>query len=190
MRCDFFEYTPVFKLFIAGNHRPGLRSVNSAIRRRMHLIPFAVEIPQAERDPLLTEKLRAEWPGILRWAVTGCLEWQRVGLNPPQAVTGATSEYLAEENSTERWIEAHCVLKNSFFTSTSVLYSDWKIWAESMGEFVGSVKSFSQSLETIEGVHRHRNRDVRGFRGVALRYGDHEECTTEESEADEKEQIQ
>ena len=62
MRQDFFEYQPAFKLFIAGNHRPSLRSVDEAIRRRFHMIPFAVTIPPEERDHQLTEKLKAEWP--------------------------------------------------------------------------------------------------------------------------------
>jgi len=75
MRQDFFEFTPQFKLFIAGNHRPGLRSVDEAIRRRFHLVPFAVTIPAEERDGELTEKLKAEWPGILAWIVAGCLKW-------------------------------------------------------------------------------------------------------------------
>jgi putative DNA primase/helicase len=44
-RQDFFEYTPQFKLLIAGNHKPGLRWVDEAIRRRLHLIPFTITIP-------------------------------------------------------------------------------------------------------------------------------------------------
>ena len=35
MRQDFFEYVPQFKLIIAGNHKPGLRSVDEAMRRRL-----------------------------------------------------------------------------------------------------------------------------------------------------------
>ena len=58
MRQDFFEYTPQFKLLIAGNHKPGLRSVDEAIRRRLHLIPFTVTIPAEERDPGLPDKLQ------------------------------------------------------------------------------------------------------------------------------------
>ena len=79
MRQDFFEYRPQFKLVIAGNHKPGLRSVDEAIRRRFHLIPFNVTIPEGERDLELAEKLRAEWPGILAWMIEGCLDWQRQG---------------------------------------------------------------------------------------------------------------
>jgi putative DNA primase/helicase len=71
MRQDFFEYEPQFKLVIAGNHKPGLRSVNEAIRRRFHLVPFAVTIPP-DRDRELAEKVKAEWSGILAWMIEGC----------------------------------------------------------------------------------------------------------------------
>src|SRR5262249_3002281 len=50
MRQDFFEYLPQFQLIIAGNHKPGLKSVDEAIRRRFNLIPFTVTIPPGERD--------------------------------------------------------------------------------------------------------------------------------------------
>ena len=77
MRQDFFEYTPQFKLIIAGNHKPGLRSVDEAIRRRFNLIPFTVTIPPDERDQQIGDKLKAEWPGILAWMIAGCADWQR-----------------------------------------------------------------------------------------------------------------
>lgn len=76
MRQDFFEFTPIFKLVVAGNHKPGLRSVDEAIRRRFHLVPFTVTIPVEERDGTLGERLKAELPGIMAWAISGCLEWQ------------------------------------------------------------------------------------------------------------------
>ena len=90
MRQDFFTFTPQFKLFIAGNHRPGLSGVDEAIRRRMHLVPFNVTIPENDRDLELPEKLKAEWPGILSWMIDGCLMWQADGLDPPESVRAAT----------------------------------------------------------------------------------------------------
>jgi putative DNA primase/helicase len=71
MRQDFFEFTPTFKLVVAGNHKPGLRSVDEAIRRRFHLVPFTVTIPVDERDEKLGETLKAELPGIFRRGRTG-----------------------------------------------------------------------------------------------------------------------
>ena len=83
MRGDFFEFTPAFKLVIAGNHRPALRTVDEAMQRRFRMVPFTTTIPEAERDPRLTENLRAEWPGILKWAIDGCVEWYANGLSAP-----------------------------------------------------------------------------------------------------------
>ena len=80
MRQGFFEFQPMFKLIIAGNHKPGLRSVDEAIRRRFHLIPFTVTIPPADRDEHLPEKLKFELPGILAWMFEGCLDWQETSL--------------------------------------------------------------------------------------------------------------
>ena len=108
MRQDFFTYQPSFKLIVAGNHRPSLRNVDEAIRRRFNLLPFTVTIPPAERDPSLAEKLKEEWSGILAWAIEGCLEWQRIGLAPPSAVTKATEDYLSEEDAVGQFISECC----------------------------------------------------------------------------------
>lgn len=168
MRQDFFTYIPAFKLFIAGNHKPGLRGVDEAIRRRFHLVPFTVTI--TEPDQRLPEKLRAEWPGILRWMIEGCLAWQRNGLNPPHVVRAATDAYLGDEDVVGRWIEECCAVDPIYFATTADLFTSWRSWAEAAGEYVGSKKRFSQTLgdhgfePTREGAA-----STRGFRGIALR---------------------
>ena len=104
MRQDFFEFLPAFKLFIAGNHKPSLRSVDEAIRRRFHLVPFAVTIPADERDGELAEKLKSEWPGITcasaHRRVPGILGGKL--LRPPSAVLDATAAYLEAEDADRR----------------------------------------------------------------------------------------
>src|SRR5271166_958964 len=147
MRQDFFTYTPRFKLMIAGNHKPSLRSVNEATRRRFHLIPFTVTIPADKRDQDLPEKLVPEWPGILNWALQGCLEWQRMGLATPQAVRDASEAYFAEEDLISNWIEECCAVDNCYSELSSVLYRSWKKWADERGEYPGSNKAFSKSLD-------------------------------------------
>lgn len=169
MRQDFFEFTPVFKLMLAGNHKPGLRSVDEAIRRRLHLLPFTVTIPAKDRDLSLSRKLRAEWPGVLGWAIRGCLEWQNHGLNPPASVREATEAYMAEEDAFTEWVESRCVQLPNAVGTVARLFADWKIWAEAAQEFVGSQKRFSQ---TLEGRGFQRVRDTRGaraFQGIGLR---------------------
>ncbi len=148
MRCDEFEYIPQFKLMIQGNHKPALRSVDEAIRRRVHMVPFLVTIPREERDSKLAEKLRGEWPAILQWAINGCIAWQQAGLNPPQAVRDATAEYLANEDAIGRWLDERCIVSPQVAgAKSSILYADFKTWAEATGEYAGSQKRFSQDLK-------------------------------------------
>ena len=167
MRQDFFEYTPQFKLMISGNHKPGLRSVDEAIRRRLNLVPFDVTIPEAERDKELTGKLKAEGPGVLAWMIAGCLEWQRIGLAPPKIVTEATDAYLEDEDTIKLWVDEVCLQGEQYWTPTNQLFASWQDWAEARGEYVIPSRRFVQRLEAL-GFERHRPNQVRGFRGLGL----------------------
>ena len=168
VRQDFFEFKPTFKLCIVGNHKPSLRTVDEAIRRRTHLIPFNVTIPPDERDQHLAEKLKAEWPGILAWAVQGCLEWRRDGLNPPMAVRDATDDYLAAQDSFAAWLE-ECTEPASDWTfeSSADLFASWKQWAERVGETNGTRKRFADTLQS-RGYAPKRSNTARGFEGIRL----------------------
>jgi putative DNA primase/helicase len=179
MRQDFFTFEPTFKLLIAGNHRPGLRNVDEAIRRRFNMLPFAIRIPPAERDLDLPEKLKAEWPGILKWAIEGCLEWQRVGLAPPPSVVEATAEYLDAEDAMAAWAGECCTVDKSLHEESSALYASWRTWAEAAGEMVGSQKRFTQALVSKGYVPLRFASGRAGIRGVGVkptsprgRYGD------------------
>jgi putative DNA primase/helicase len=168
MRQDFFEFTPEFKLLVAGNHKPGLRNVDEAMRRRFHLIPFIVTIPESERDPTLPEKLRDEWPGILKWMIEGCLEWQRDGLAPPAAVADATTEYLEAEDSFATWIDDHCTTQSGAFETSADLFMSWKSWADRAGEHAGSQKRFADKMQSKGFKKARRHGGGRGFADIAL----------------------
>jgi putative DNA primase/helicase len=108
MKQDFFEFDPTFKLLVYSNHKPRIRMADEAMRRRLDLVQFDVVIPEKERDQLLSEKLRKEGPGILDWAIRGCIEWQRVGLKSPQRVRDATDAYLRSQDLFNSWMEENC----------------------------------------------------------------------------------
>jgi hypothetical protein len=140
MKQDFFQYTPQFKLLVIGNHKPGIRSVDEAIRRRLHLLPFTITIGKAKQDKKLTEKLLLERDGILAWAVEGCLEWQLKGLTPPPCVVAATEEYFQEEDRIGQFLEEECDLNDHAKVAIADLYTRWRERAEAHGEYVGSSK--------------------------------------------------
>jgi putative DNA primase/helicase len=169
MRQDNFDFTPIFKLVIAGNHKPGLRSVDEAMRRRFHLVPFVVTIPKDERDKSLAKKLKNEWPGILQWAIEGCLNWQAEGLAQPKAVADATNAYMESEDASGAWIEERCERGANLRETSSKLFASWKAWAELIGEHVGNRKQFGERLEAIGMVPvKMGTASVRGYRGLRL----------------------
>jgi putative DNA primase/helicase len=164
---DFFDFTPQFKLIVAGNNKPSLNTVDEAMRRRFFLVPFTVTIPRDERDPELTEKLRAEWPAVLRWLIDGCMAWQEKGLDAPECVTRATSEYLASQDVVKNWLAECCTADKQYETASSQLFASWKQWCEENGEYVGSNKTFSQRLSD-QGFVVHHTRQGKVFSGLKV----------------------
>jgi putative DNA primase/helicase len=168
MRQDFFEVTPQFKLMIAGNHKPSLRGVDEAIRRRIHLIPFSVTIPPANRDLKLFENLKAEWGGILQWAIEGYREWQSKGLAPPQVVLDATREYLNSEDGFTQWREECCEVNPGLFGVGWRLWESWTTWCQRGNERGGTRKAFAETMK--KNGHKPGNEQhQRGYAGIALR---------------------
>jgi len=140
MRQDHFEFTPQFKLIVAGNHRPEIGEVGEAMRRRLHLVPFEVTIPAERRDRDLPRKLRAEADGILGWMIAGCADWRRIGLDPPARVRDASEAYLAEEDILGQWIEQCCAVRPDASQVTRDLFANWSAFARQAGVEQGSQK--------------------------------------------------
>src|SRR6516164_2086059 len=168
MRQDFFEFTPAFKLVIAGNHKPGLRSVDVAIRRRFNLVPFTVTIPAEERDDQLPDKLKSELPGILAWMIEGCADWLERGLAPPPIVTEATAEYLQDEDALSAWMDECCERDPKAKALATELFESYSQWANRAGEQATSLKKFSQKL-LDRGFERQREMTGRYYLRIRLK---------------------
>jgi putative DNA primase/helicase len=163
MRQDFFEFMPQFKLLLIGNVQPSLRNVDDAARRRFNIVPFVHKPATPDRD--LEAKLRAEWPGILRWLIDGCVAWQRNGLVRPQVVIEATEEYFELMDSIRQWIEECCETGATLTDTGGNLFRSWSTWANANGEKPGSTKWFVQALRRL-GFKPYRTNKARGFFGI------------------------
>ena len=168
MHKDFFEYLPQFKPIISGNHRPRLRSVGPAMRRRVNMIPFVVTIPDDERDPNLADKLKGEWPGILKCMVEGCLDWQERGLAQPEAVIKATDAYFASEDGYSGWISDRCDIVTGIWSRSSDLFASWRDWAEKAGQSPGDTKRFREEMERL-GFQHQRKTNGNFYVGLRIR---------------------
>lgn len=167
MRQDHFDFMPQFKLFMSGNHKPGLGNVTDAMRRRLNMIPFEVKISGTDVDQELPDKLRSEWPGILRWMIDGCLWWQDKKLSPPEIVVSSTGEYFEAEDAFAQWIEDCCTVRRDDWATVAELFKSWMAWARAAGEFVGSQKRFSQALVS-RGKQADKIAGQRSFRRIAI----------------------
>jgi putative DNA primase/helicase len=128
---EFFEFTPQFKVWLITNHRPRVEGDDDAIWRRLRLIPFNVSFLGRE-DKELDAKLEQELPGILAWAVRGCLEWQAQGLGLPPAVEQATREYRADEDVLGTFIAERCILEGEI--EPAVLREVYDAFCTEIGE--------------------------------------------------------
>jgi putative DNA primase/helicase len=127
---ELFEFRPVCKLWMYGNHKLIIKGTDDGIWRRVHLIPFSVTIPEQERDLSLAEKLTGELAGVLAWLVRGCVAWQHDRLNPPAEVRAATSDYRTEQDLLAAFL-GECCITNPLATVTSGdLYGAYKAWAQ------------------------------------------------------------
>ncbi len=172
MRQDFFTFLPSWKLLLVGNHQPSLRNVDDAVRRRFNIIPF--DHKPMNPDSELETKLRAEWPQILRWAIEGCLDWQRNGLMRPNVVTGATSSYFETQDLLGSWLEECCEISPSNSETTGRLFESYAAYADASGVHAGKSASLADELakrdfQRIKDRHGIRGR---GFLGLRLRVSD------------------
>ena len=184
MRRDFFEFLPTHKLFLATNHRPDVRGQDHAIWRRIFLWPFVRVIPDEQQDHDLPAKLRAEWPGILRWLVDGCIAWQRSGLTAPASVRTATQEYKAESDMIGHFLDECCELGDDFKVAGGEFYWVYRTWTiENGGKPFGN-PTFSKRVRERPGITRPDDTAYRVYRGVRLqpdwqaRYDNRKPATT------------
>ena len=164
---EHFEFVPTFKVWLAANHKPVITGTDHAIWRRVRLIPFTVTIPDEEQDKDLPAKMAEELPGILNWAVEGCLEWQRDGLGESEAVEAATESYRASEDIIGAFISDRCAVESGVREQFSALYTAYRDWASANSETPISNRAFALRL-TERGLPGHKDAEGRWRIGVRL----------------------
>lgn len=163
---DEFEFKPEFKLWMATNHKPVIRGTDMGIWRRIHMIPFTVQIPEEKIDRRLKYKLSAELTGIFRWAVEGCLLWQKEGLKMPRAVLEEVREYRREMDVISAFVEDKCTVGKGLSVQSSALYAAYLRWADSGNEYKMSNTKFG--LEIAKRFEKVKGRKYNYYSGLTL----------------------
>jgi putative DNA primase/helicase len=134
MREDFWDFKPTHKLILSTNYRPSVRGNDMGLWRRLRLIPFTVTFIGDKEDRTLPGRLIAEFPGILAWAVRGCLDWLHNGERMPDVVAMATMEYRSGEDLVGRFLTEECERGCDEDIKASDLYRAFCAWLERTGE--------------------------------------------------------
>ena len=144
---EFFEYVPQFKVFLAVNHKPIIRDTTKSIWRRIKLMEFTNTFSEQERDKKFPTKIMAtEMPGILAWAVQGCLWWQEEGIQDPDKIRDATQEYRDEMDAFPHFFEECCAIDEAGRVSNKMLRAAYDEWCKENGEYALQQRPFSQKL--------------------------------------------
>lgn len=164
---EHFSFKPRFKIWLVTNHKPDIRGTDRAIWRRVRLIPFKQQFDGKRRDPELRMKLEAELPGILAWAVEGCMAWQELGLGEAPRITQATLEYRRESDQMGRFLKDRCVLGSSGGTTPArELYEAYVEWCSEQREKAEGNNVFAKGLRdrAITGTRTRKGVVYKGLR--------------------------
>jgi putative DNA primase/helicase len=174
MRQDTFEFRPVCKLVMFGNHKPSLPNVGKADKKRIRMIPCNLQLAKHEMDRDLAGKMLAnEGPGILRAIIDACLDWQKHGLITPECVEEQTENYFYTQDTFSKWLESCCELGPNTKDTSTVLWRSWQTWTKENNIGAGDETAFSESLrekgfQYVKNIMGSDGKYHRGWRGVAM----------------------
>lgn len=167
---DWKEFESTAKILLAFNHKPEILDDSDGMRRRVRLIPFDRQFRPDEQDKTLKEKLQKEAAGILAWAVRGCLEWQKRGLDEPRAIVEATEQYRQESDSFGRFISECCVVREDRAIQSSRLSEKYREWAAENEVTVIGTKAMARRLKSLGlTATKFDNGRSRGWKGIGLK---------------------
>lgn len=164
------KFTPSHTLVLLTNHIPRADASDYAFWSRFHRIPFPysfvsepVKSFEKKADRQLDKKLREEASGILAWLVRGFLQYQEMGLCPPDEVKQAIEEQRDEENYIKEWLQQRCDLDGDYRMLLEDLYSNFHDWykEDTGSEYVPTKNKFGRLLVS-EGFEK--KKDEKGRR--------------------------
>lgn len=168
---EHFDFCPRFKLWLGANHAPYVDSDDTAMWRRIIMLPFDHVVPVEKRDPSIKDTLKNDpeaRSAILAWAVAGCTAWQTLGLAVPDVVNGATGSLRDEMDSSKDFFTEQCVFGPGYWAESRRLRSTYVEYAESMGiRYPLSVRQFNERLK-VSGCRPEKKHEQRGWAGVGL----------------------
>jgi putative DNA primase/helicase len=136
------------------------------MERRLRVIPF--NHTPTNPDPDLKDKLKSEYPVILRQMIDGCLAWQHDRLGAAKAISAATTAYFEQQDVFRRWMDECCKLDPSLSLKPGLLLENFNAWARGNGEEMVSGNTFAELIDRTAGLRRVKKNGTRVVEGIGL----------------------
>lgn len=162
------------RFLILTNELPRLTDSSGALAGRFVILVMQHSF-YGKEDLGLSDKLRAELPGILLWAIKG---WERLNKRgyfvPPKSADAAREELENLGSPIGAFLQDCCTTEASQEVERDALYRAWCRWCQEQGrEHPGNAASFGRDLAAaVAGLktvqHREGGARERFYVGVAL----------------------
>jgi putative DNA primase/helicase len=146
------------KFLILANHIPVVTDQSHGFWRRFDIVPFDVEIPPSERDPMLAQRIiKGELPGVLNWALEGLMRLLARGRfdeRLPAAMQRTSENAKVETNSVAAWVnETDVELSTVIDTPKVSAYEHYAMWCKANGMVaVSSPKYWKRIQDALGGA--------------------------------------
>ena len=162
----YIQFSINGKILLATNSLPSINNTDHGIWRRIQAIPFNRTFTSEQQDKDLGSKLNEELPGILNWAIKGCLDWQQQGLDQPQIVLEQVSAYKTEMDSIAQFVEQECDIDPDSRYFASKLYEAYRHYCQAIGRKPQSTNAFKKALDKLTGVYQTRTASGMQWHGI------------------------
>ncbi|MEU1941635.1 phage/plasmid primase, P4 family [Streptomyces sp. NPDC020125] len=167
------------RLMILSNELPHFGDSSGVIANRFVLLSMRLSWLGKE-DPTLTDRLTAEMPGILNWALEGLARLQRTGrLTEPASSREAVTTMRDTASPTSAFVRERCTTGPTCSVPVDALWTIWREWAEDNGVRPGTKQVLGRNLlSVVPQLHRTRPRDPYGrqvatYSGITLKSDPH-----------------
>ena len=168
---EWFEFSPMFKIWMHGNHKPVIRGRDKGMWRRMVLVRFEYEIPDSERVlDFAKNYLYPDASGILNYALQGSLEWQLKGLALPPIIKSQTAMYRDESDILGDFVAECCDIGPKYDATSNELYLTYTKFCEIRNERTMTSRMFGLCMgERFERLGKKRPIRYSGVRPKSMR---------------------
>jgi len=154
------------RFLILTNELPRLTDSSGALAGRFIILVMQQSF-YGKEDLGLSDKLRAELPGVLLWAIKG---WERLNKRghfvPPKSADAARQSLEDLGSPIGAFLRDCCTIEQGQEVQCDAMYRAWCDWCEQQGrEHPGTVQSFGRDLSAaVSGLQVQNKREKEGTR--------------------------